>query len=56
MPLLDHDRDNSETQLANVIFGFDLLCALGRFANGLLCDRFGPCLIVSFGALIRARE
>lgn len=52
MPLLERDLGFSNLQLANVVFGYSLLYALGQFASGILADRFGPRRVVGVGLLL----
>jgi OPA family glycerol-3-phosphate transporter-like MFS transporter len=51
MPLLARDLGFSNLQLANIVFGYSLLYALGQFVSGVLADRFGPRLVVGIGLL-----
>lgn len=52
MPLLAGDLGYSKMQFAGVIFGYSLLYATGQFCFGLLADRLGPRLVVSFGLFV----
>lgn len=52
MPLLERDLGFSNLQLANVVFGYSLLYALGQFVSGVLADRFGPRRVVGAGLFL----
>jgi sugar phosphate permease len=52
VPLLETHLGYSTSQLANVIFGFSLIYALGQFVFGVLSDRLGPRLIVGAGLFL----
>ncbi len=52
MPLMASDLGYSTLQLADVLFGYSLLYALGQFGFGLLADRFGSRAVVGFGLLL----
>ncbi|HSA00202.1 MAG TPA: MFS transporter [Candidatus Paceibacterota bacterium] len=52
MPLMASEQGYSNLQLADVLFGFSLLYALGQFGFGLLADRFGSRAVVGFGMLL----
>ena len=52
MPLLETDLGYSNLQLANIVFGYSLLYALGQFGFGVLADRFGSRTIVALGLLV----
>lgn len=54
MPFLQEDLHFTKDDLANVLFGFNLLYMIGQFTNGPLADRWGPRLIVSLGILLAA--
>ena len=52
MPLLERDLGFTNLQLANVVFGYSLLYALGQFASGVLADRLGPRRVVGAGLFL----
>jgi sugar phosphate permease len=52
MPLLETELGYSNMQLANVIFGYSVLYALGQFCFGSLTDRFGSRVVVSAGLFL----
>jgi len=52
MPLISQELAFSNLQLANVVFGYSLLYALGQFLFGVLADRFGSRAIVLAGLLV----
>lgn len=52
IPLLEMHLGYSTNQLADVIFGFSFIYALGQFVFGVLFDRFGPRLIVGAGLFL----
>ena len=52
MPLMSAELHYSNMQLADVVFGYSLLYASGQFVFGVLADRFGSRLIVTFGLLV----
>ena len=52
MPLMATQFNFTPLQLANIVFGFSLMYALGQFVFGILADRFGSRLIVTLGLLV----
>ena len=52
MPLLTDEFGFTKTDLALILTGYSLIYMLGQIVNGLLCDRFGPRIIVAVGLLI----
>ena len=52
MPLMSAQLNFSPMQLANIVFGYSLLYALGQFGFGVLADRVGSRLIVTLGLLV----
>lgn len=52
MPLMAADQGYTNLQLADVLFGYSLLYALGQFGFGVLVDRFGSRAIVGIGLLL----
>lgn len=52
IPLMASDRGYTNLQLADVLFGFSLLYALGQFGFGLLADRYGSRAVVALGLLL----
>lgn len=52
MPLLTGELGWSKLQLANIVFAYSLLYAIGQFANGSLADRFGARWVVGFGMFL----
>lgn len=52
MPLMAKEEGYSNLQLADILFGFSLLYALGQFVFGWLADRFGGRAVVGFGLLL----
>jgi sugar phosphate permease len=52
LPLLAGVAGFRSIQLANIIFGYSLLYAVGQFGFGLLSDRIGPKRVVGAGLLI----
>src|SRR5260221_10776246 len=51
MPLMSAEQHYSKLQLANIIFGYSLLYAVGQFVFGALADKFGSRRIVTLGLL-----
>jgi sugar phosphate permease len=54
IPLLTASGGLTKDQLANVVFGYSLMYALGQLTNGALADRFGGTRIVFFGMVVSA--
>jgi len=54
LPLLNHGSRLSSIQLANIVFGYSLLYAVGQFACGPLSDRIGAKRVVGAGLLVAA--
>jgi MFS transporter, OPA family, sugar phosphate sensor protein UhpC len=52
MPFMTRDLAFSNVQLANVVFGYSLLYALGQFMFGMLADRYGSRAVVLTGLLV----
>ena len=52
MPLMANDLKFTNLELANVVFGYSLLYAMGQFLFGPLADRFGSRAIVLMGLLV----
>jgi sugar phosphate permease len=52
LPLLDNVSGLSSFDLANIVFGYSLLYAVGQFGCGLLSDRIGAKRVVSAGLLL----
>ena len=52
LPLLHDSEGLSRLHLANIVFGYSLLYAIGQFTCGLLSDRFGPRRVVGAGLVI----
>lgn len=52
MPLMAEEEGYSNLQLADVLFGYSLLYALGQFVFGWLADRVGARTVVGFGLLL----
>ena len=52
MPLLAKESGWSNLELANVVFGYSLLYAVGQFIFGVLADRLGSRVVVSLGLLV----
>lgn len=52
LPLLQNSDGISRIHLANVVFGYSLLYAIGQFTCGLLSDRYGPKRVVGAGMVI----
>jgi sugar phosphate permease len=52
LPLLAGVAGFRSIQLANIIFGYSLLYAVGQFGFGFLSDRIGPKRVVGAGLLI----
>jgi sugar phosphate permease len=54
IPLLGVSAGLSKDQLANVVFGYSLMYALGQLTNGTLADRFGGTRVVFVGMMVSA--
>src|ERR1044071_1074694 len=52
MPLLAKESGWSNLELANVVFGYSLLYAVGQFIFGVLADRLGSRVVVSLGLFV----
>jgi sugar phosphate permease len=52
LPILHASKGLSSLDLANIVFGYSLLYAIGQFACGPLSDRYGPRRIVGAGLVI----
>src|SRR5262245_39056079 len=52
MPLMAKEFSYSEADLANIVFGYNLLYAAGQFGCGVLADKFGSRLVVAMGLLV----
>jgi sugar phosphate permease len=52
LPLLAGVAGLHSYQLANIVFGYSFLYAIGQFGFGFLSDRIGPKLVVGTGLLI----
>jgi sugar phosphate permease len=52
LPLLAGVPGLGSVQLANIVFGYSLLYAIGQFVFGFLSDRIGPKRVVGAGLLI----
>src|SRR4029453_2573995 len=52
MPLIAKEMQFTPLQLANVVFGYSLLYAVGQFGFGLIADRFGSRITVTIGLLL----
>lgn len=52
LPLLHNTEGLSRIHLANIVFGYSLLYAIGQFTCGLLSDRYGPRQIVGAGLVL----
>jgi sugar phosphate permease len=52
LPVLHSAKGLSRLDLANIIFGYSLLYAVGQFACGPLSDRYGPRRIVGAGLVV----
>jgi sugar phosphate permease len=52
MPSLKEDLGYTTDDLANILFGYLTIYAIGQFSNGFLSDRFGPRLIVGLGLIV----
>jgi sugar phosphate permease len=52
LPLLAGVAGLRSMQLANIVFGYSLLYAVGQFGFGFLSDRIGPKRVVGTGLLI----
>jgi sugar phosphate permease len=52
LPLLAAAASFKSIQLANVVFGYSLLYAVGQFGFGFLSDRIGPKRVVGTGLLL----
>jgi OPA family sugar phosphate sensor protein UhpC-like MFS transporter len=51
MPLMSAEQHYTKLQLANIIFGYSLLYAVGQFLFGVLADKFGSRRVVTLGLL-----
>jgi sugar phosphate permease len=54
LPLLNHALRLSSIGLANLVFGYSLLYAIGQFACGPLSDRIGAKRVVGAGLILTA--
>lgn len=54
LPLLAGAAGLRSIQLANIVFGYSLLYAVGQFGFGFLSDRIGPKRVVGAGLLLAA--
>ena len=54
LPLLNHGSRLGSVDLANIVFGYSLLYAIGQFACGPLSDRIGAKRVVGAGLLVAA--
>jgi len=54
LPLLNHAARLGNLELANIVFGYSLLYAIGQFACGPLSDRIGAKRVVGAGLLVAA--
>ncbi len=54
LPLIERASGLRSIDLANVVFGYSLLYAIGQFACGPLSDRFGAKRVVGVGLLLAA--
>ncbi len=52
LPLLNHVSGLRSIDLANIVFGYSLLYAVGQFGCGLLSDRIGAKRVVGTGLLL----
>jgi sugar phosphate permease len=52
LPLLNHVSGLGSMDLANIVFGYSLLYAVGQFGCGLLSDRIGAKRVVGAGLLL----
>ena len=52
LPLLHKQGGLPSFELANIVFGYSLLYAVGQFTCGLMSDWFGPARIVGTGLLL----
>src|ERR1700744_6331243 len=52
LPLLGRTSEMSSMRLANIVFGYSLLYAIGQFVFGFLSDRIGPKRVVGVGLLM----
>ena len=52
LPLLNHVSGLRGIDLANIVFGYSLLYAIGQFGCGLLSDRIGAKRVVGIGLLL----
>ena len=52
LPLLNHDSGLRSIDLANIVFGYSLLYAVGQFGCGILSDRIGAKRVVGAGLLL----
>src|ERR1700744_5259359 len=52
LPLLGRTSEMSSMRLANIVFGYSLLYAIGQFVFGFLSDRIGPKRVVGVGLLV----
>jgi sugar phosphate permease len=52
LPLLNHVSGLRSIDLANIVFGYSLLYAVGQFGCGLLSDRIGAKRVVAAGLLL----
>ena len=51
LPLLAGVSGMGSVRLANIVFGYSLLYAVGQFGFGFLSDRIGPRRVVGAGLL-----
>jgi sugar phosphate permease len=54
LPLLNHSSGLGNVELANIVFGYSVLYAIGQFAWGPLSDRIGAKRVVGAGLLVAA--
>jgi sugar phosphate permease len=54
LPLLNHSSGLGSVELANIVFGYSALYAIGQFAWGPLSDRIGAKRVVGAGLLVAA--
>lgn len=52
LPLLESAKGISHLDLANIVFGYSLLYAIGQFVCGVLSDRYGPRRVVGVGLVL----